>query len=383
MADARPYDLVLFGATGFTGGLIAHYLARRLADGRIRWALAGRSREKLSKLRRELEREDPRMAELGLIEATSDDPESLRAMAGSTRAIITTVGPYQQHGEPLVAACVDQVCDYFDLTGEPSWWRSIVERYHERARARDVILVPCCGFESVPHDLGALFTAHQLPRDQPMTIDCYVSAKGTFSGGTLASALGEMPKGVKRGAGGGGGPRGPKQAKPKLHFVDALGVWAVPAPTIEPLVVRRSASLVPDFGGELQFREYFAFRSALTMAKTIVGLGGVAALASFAPTRRLLQRIRPQGTGPSPEARARAWFRIDFVGRAAGREVRTHVSGGDPGYDETAKMISEAAITAIEDRERLPLRGVLTPASALGMPLIERLRAAGIEFAVD
>ncbi len=384
MADARPYDLVLFGATGFTGGLIAHYLARRLAGGPLRWALAGRSRDKLGKLRRELEREDPRMAELGLIEASSDAPASLQAMAESTRAIITTVGPYQQHGEPLVEACIAGGCDYFDLTGETSWWKHIVERHHERAQARGVIVVPCCGFESVPHDLGALFTASQLPSDQPMTLDAYVSFRGDFSGGTWASALGEMTKGLKGGARKGSGGRKSAQPKPRgLHYVDALGAWALPAPTIEPLVVRRSAALLPDFGGELQFREYFAFRSPLAMVKLVAGVAGVAALASFGPTRKLLQGIRPQGTGPAPEVRARSWFRIDFVGRAGGREVRTHVSGGDPGYDETAKMISEAAITALEDRDRLPLRGVLTPASGLGRPLIERLTRAGIEFAVD
>lgn len=382
MTDARPHDLVLFGATGFTGGLVARYLARRLVDSPIRWALAGRSREKLSALRRELEREDPRMAELALIEASSDDPESLAAMASSTRAIITTVGPYQRHGEPLVAACVEQGTDYFDLTGEPQWWRSIVERYHERARARDVIMVPCCGFESVPHDLGVLFTASQLPSDQPMTIDAYVSAHGHLSGGTWASALTEMSHGLPKARRSDTGFTASKPAKPKFHYADALRMWAVPAPTIEPLVVRRSVELSAELG-ELQFREYFAFRSPFTVAALAVGTASVMALASFPPTRKLLQRLRPQGSGPSAEERAKAWFRIDFIGRAGGREVRTHVSGGDPGYDETAKMISEAAITALEDRDQLPLRGVLTPASALGWRLIERLRAAGIEFVVD
>jgi short subunit dehydrogenase-like uncharacterized protein len=381
MTDARPHDLVLFGATGFTGGLIARYLARRLAGTPLRWALAGRDLHKLGKLRRELEREDPVMAELGLIQASSDDHDGLRAMAGSTRSIITTVGPYQRHGEALVAACVEKGTDYFDLTGETSWWKSVVERYHERAQARDVIMVPCCGFESVPHDLGALFTARQLPPGQPMTIDAYVSARGQFSGGTWASALAELSSNAPRKKLGGG--EGRKRAKPGFHYSDALGMWAVPAPTIEPLVVRRSAALLPEFGGELQFREFFTFRSPAQAAVAIAGVAGVVALAKLRPTRELLQRIRPQGTGPSAEKRARGWFRIDFVGRAGGREVRTHVSGGDPGYDETAKMISEAAITALEDRDQLPLRGVLTPASGLGWPLIERLRAADIEFAVD
>lgn len=385
----RAHDIVVFGATGFTGTLIAHYLAKRLAGGPIRWALAGRSREKLSRLRRELEREDERMATLPLLEARSDDPDSLLAMAASTRALITTVGPYQQHGEPLVAACIAGGCDYFDLTGEPSWWQAIVERYHERARSHEVMIVPSCGFESVPEDLGVLFTLDQLPAGEPATIEAYVRAKGTFSGGTLASALGEMPRAVakqlragsRRGKGGAGeAPRSERVRQPLLARTPE-GEWAVRAPTIEPLVVRRSHALRG--GAPLDYRQSFAFPSLTMLAKLGVGLAGTVALASFAPTRALLQRVRPQGEGPTPEQRARSWFRIDFVGRAGGREVHTLVRGGDPGYDETAKMIAEAAITSIEAREQLPLRGVLTPAAALGRPLLERLRSAGIEFVAE
>lgn len=382
MSD-RPHDLVVFGATGFTGGLIAKYLAKRLAGGPIRWALAGRSREKLSRLRRELEREDPRMAELPLIEARSDDPDSLRAMAASTRALITTVGPYQQHGEPLVAACIAGGCDYFDLTGEPTWWRAMVDRYHDRAQSHDVMIVPSCGFESVPEDLGVLFVLDRLPKGETPTIEAFVRAKGTFSGGTLASALGEMPRAMRprSGTGTGGREKGRTGPRPRLHRI-AGGDWAVPAPTIEPLIVRRTRELRGE-PASLDYRQYFAFPSLGMLATLGLGLAGTVALASFGPTRALLQKIRPQGEGPSADERARSWFRIDLIGRAGGQEVRAHVRGGDPGYDETAKMISEAAITAIEDRDRLPLRGVLTPAAALGQPLIDRLIAAGIEFACD
>lgn len=384
--SARAHDIVVFGATGFTGSLIAHYLAKRLAGSPIRWALAGRSREKLSRLRRELEREDGRMAALPLLEARSDDPDSLHAMAASTRALITTVGPYQQFGEPLVAACIAGGCDYFDLTGEPSWWQAIVERYHERARSHEVMIVPSCGFESVPEDLGVLFTRDRLPAGEAATIEAYVRAKGTFSGGTLASALGEMSRGLakprrKPGRQPAGQDGAPKRSRQPVLRRTAAGDWAVRAPTIEPLVVRRTHALCG--GAALDYRQSFAFPSLGMLAKLGVGLAGTVALASFAPTRALLQRVRPQGEGPTPEQRARSWFRIDFVGRAAGREVHTVVRGGDPGYDETAKMIAEAAITAVEERDRLPLRGVLTPASALGQPLIDRLIAAGIEFVVE
>ncbi len=377
----RTYDLVIFGATGFTGGLVARYLAGRLEPG-VRWAIAGRSTEKLAKLRRELEREDARMAEVGLVEADSGDPASLHAMARSARAIITTVGPFARYGEPLVAACVDERCDYFDITGEPTWWRSIVERYDERARTDDVIVVPCCGYDSMPFDLGALFTASLLPRDQPITIDAFARMHGRFSGGTWATVLNELS---------GGGAQAGKQARSesgnqpraRIHYSDEVDGWALPAPTVDPLVVRRSAELTGELGSELRYREYMVFRSLGQLAQFGASVGVAALLAKLPPTRKLLQRLQPQGTGPAPEVRAKSHFRVDFIGRGGGREVRTHVSGGDPGYTETAKMISEAAITCLELRDQLPRRGVLTPASAFGHALIERLRAAGIEFAVD
>src|SRR5690606_17171078 len=178
----RTYDLVVFGATGFTGGLVARYLHGRIGTSKT-WALAGRDRAKLESLRATLH------PAIGILEADSSDSQSLRAMAAQTRVVITTVGPYSRHGEPLVAACIDEGTDYVDLTGEIHWWRQIVERYHERAAARDVLIIPACGYDCIPADIGALFCAAQLPRDQPMTIDAYTRAYGSASGGTVASAM--------------------------------------------------------------------------------------------------------------------------------------------------------------------------------------------------
>ncbi len=389
MSAERPYDLVLYGATGFTGGLVAEYLATRLADSPLRWAVAGRNAEKLDQLRRKLERIDPHLGELGMISASSDDAESLRAMSAQARVLITTVGPYAQFGEPLVAACIETGTHYLDLTGEPDWWREIIGRYHARAEAREVMVIPCCGFDSIPADLGALFTAAQLPEGQPQTIDAYVRAKGDASGGTWASmidALAGMHGG--RGRGGdrsGGGRSGGGQVGPKIHRVAATGRWAVPMPIIDPQVVRRSAALAGEsYGGALRYHHYLSLKSWTQVAGLIGFVGGLYLGTRFKPTRKLLAGIKKQGEGPSEEARAKHWFRLEFVGRGGGAEVRTHVSGGDPGYTETAKMIAEAAITVVEDRDELPLRGgVLTPASALGHALIERLQAAGMEFAVD
>ena len=382
MPDDRPFDLVLYGATGFTGGLVARYLARRLDLERVRWALAGRSASKLGARRRELERDDSRLADVGLIEASSDDPESLRAMCRQAKLVMTTVGPYARYGEPLVSACVEERTHYLDLTGEPLWWQAMVDRYHERAAANETLIIPCCGFDSIPYDAGALFTAAQLPSDQPLTIDAYAYARGSFSGGTWASAIDAMRQTGKASRGTGSGSGGPR---PRIHFAEDVGRWAVPAPTIDPMVVRRSVELMPqNYGTGLRYREYFAPKNLINTAGLLAGVGVLVAATRFGPTRKLLAKVRPPGEGPSPEQRARSWFRVDFVGRGGGREVRTHVSGGDPGYDETAKMMSEAALTLLEDFDELPLRGgVVTPAAALGMGLIERLQSAGMEFAVD
>lgn len=394
MSSERPYELVLYGATGFTGGLIARYLARRLdervGEARVRWALAGRNLSKLSKLRRELERDDARLAELGLIEADSADEDSLRAMARQARVVMTTVGPYARYGEPLVAACVAEGTDYLDLTGEPPWWHEMIERYHEEAARKQVMIIPCCGYDSIPYDLGAMLVCEQLPRDQPVRVDAYAYAKGGVSGGTWASALGVMGslrdnRAAAKGRGGSGSGESKAEGKAKIHYEKRIGRWGVYAPMIDAMVVRRSARLRPEaYPAQLSFSEYMSPKRLVGVAGLLGFVGATAALAQFDTTRELLEGLRPSGSGPSAEQRAKHWFRVELIGRGGGREVRAHVSGGDPGYDETAKMMSEAAITLLEDRDQLPLQGgVLTPASALGQGLVDRLRAAGMELSID
>lgn len=387
MSADRPHDIVLYGATGFTGGLVAHYLAERLADAPKRWAIAGRNRSKLSKLRRALERENPALADLAMIEASSDDPESLRAMCEQAKVVITTVGPYVRYGEPLVAACIDTGTHYVDLTGEPPWWKGIIARYHSRADVRGVSIIPCCGFDSIPADLGALYTAMQLPAGSDKTIDAYVRAKGDASGGTWASLI-DIVSGLGKSKGGGGSSSDDGGPKPKLHRVPETGRWAVPMPIIDPLVVKRSAELLGGEGqhhdGGLCYHHYLSLKHVGQVAGLAAFAGGLYLGTRLEFTRELLAKVRVQGEGPSEDKRAKSWFRVDFVGRGGGQEVRTHVSGGDPGYTETAKMIAESALTLVEDLDRVPkVGGVLTPASGLGEPLIERLQAAGIEFAVD
>lgn len=186
----RPYDIVLFGATGFVGALTAEYLAAHAPEG-LRWAIAGRDELKLKRLRERL----PRGTAVGVLRADVSDPSSLRELAEHARVVATTVGPYVTYGEDLVAACADTGTDYLDLSGEPEFVDLTYVRHDARARETGARLVHCAGFDSIPHDLGAYFTVQQLPEGVPLTVDGFVTADAMFSGGTFASALTQFARG--------------------------------------------------------------------------------------------------------------------------------------------------------------------------------------------
>ncbi len=377
--------MVVFGATGFTGGLACEYLARHAPEG-TRWAIAGRDERKLSAVREALGALRCPPSEVRVVDA--GDPRSLRAMAESTRVVLTTVGPFAEHGIPVVEAAVEGGADYVDITGEPSFVNEVIARFDDRARDRGVRIVNCCGFDSIPHDLGALYTAQQLPRGARMTIEAYVRSRGTFSGGTWHSAIGAMA-GMRRGA------RPKRERRPptsdrkvrgmtrRIRWSQEVGAWAVPLPTIDPEVVLRSARELDVFGPDFRYGHFARVRTLRTAVAGVAGVGALAVLAQTKPTRELLKRVRKQGEGPSAEQRSKSWFEVTFVGEDASHRVITTVSGGDPGYDETAKMVSESALCLAHDRATLPERaGVLTTAVAMGDRLRERLMKAGIRFQV-
>ncbi|WP_405859341.1 saccharopine dehydrogenase NADP-binding domain-containing protein [Streptomyces sp. NBC_00090] len=387
-AGVRPYDVVLFGATGFVGGLTAEYLAEH-APAECRWALAGRNRAGLTALRERLAARWPHCADLPLLVADAGDPDSLRALAGSARVVATTVGPYVWYGEGLVAACAEAGTDYVDLTGEAEFVDRMYVRHDARARETGARIVHACGFDSVPHDLGAYFTVRQLPEGVPLRVDGFVRVGATFSGGTFASALTALGRGRQvLGAARERRLHTPRLVGRRAHaplggprFSGETGTWALPLPTLDPQVVARSAAALDRYGPDFRYRHYAS-------AKTLpMALGGVAAVgagvvaAQIPPVRRwLMERYQP-GQGPSAERRARSWFSVRFVGEGGGRRVFTEVSGGDPGYDETARMLAESALCLAFDP--LPkTAGQVTTAVAMGDALIERLRAAGIRFRV-
>jgi short subunit dehydrogenase-like uncharacterized protein len=375
--NAAQHDVVLFGATGFTGALTAEYLAANAGDAQV--ALAGRNRSKLEKLG----------LDLPLIEADVEDPGSLREMASAARVLITTVGPYIKYGEPLVAACAETGTDYVDLTGEPEFVDLMYARYHERAVESGARIVHCCGFDSIPHDLGAYFTVTQLPENVPIKVEGFVRAGGTFSGGTFESALTAFSR-VRQTAKAGSErkrleprPDGRRAhgVRPMPKRVSELGAWALPMPTIDPQIVVRSARALDRYGPDFSYGHYFATKSLPVAAGIPAGAAGLFAVAQVGPARRWLLGRRKPGEGPSKEQIEKGWFKVRFHGEGGGSRVATEVSGGDPGYGDTAKMLSEAALCLAQDD--LPeSAGQVTTATAMGDALIDRLQAAGIRFEV-
>ena len=384
----RDLDVVLFGATGFTGRLTAEYLARHAPDG-LRWALAGRNPEKLAGVREHLTGIDEALADLPLLTADVTDAASLAAVAGQARVVITTVGPYLSYGEPLVAACAAAGTDYVDLTGEPEFVDRMYVAHHATAVASGARIVHACGFDSIPHDLGAYYAVQQLPDDVPITLRGVVRSRGTFSGGTFHSAMTQMSRSrqmkqassARRKAEGRPEGRSSRAVSGKPHRDSVLGRWLLPLPTIDPLVVARSGAALTSYGPDFRYSHYAGTKTLRYAVGGAVGVGALGLAAQVRPVRNSMLRHIKQGDGPDAARRAKSWFSVDFVGEGGGRTVHTRVSGGDPGYDETAKMLAESALSlAFDDNPRTA--GQVTTAQAMGDHLIERLQAAGLTFEV-
>jgi short subunit dehydrogenase-like uncharacterized protein len=307
--------------------------------------------------------------------------------------VISTVGPYIHYGEALVAACAAAGTDYVDLTGEPEFVDLMWLRYHAQAEQTGARLVHSCGFDSIPYDLGVLYTVQQLPEAVPLSIQGFVRAGGTFSGGTYHSAVHIMGR-LRQGAAVARErrKREPRPDNRQVHGVTgrphnepAAGGWVVPFPTIDPQTVLRSARALDRYGPDFSYSHYLVLKRLPMVCGFAAGAGTLVALAQLPPTRNLLLKLKDPGDGPTPEQREKAWFKVRFIARAGppdgGQELVTEVSGGDPGYGETSKMLAESALSLAQDS--LPERaGQLTPAVAMGQSLIDRLQAAGIGFAV-
>ncbi len=387
MAD-REFDVVVYGATGFTGRLVAEYIAATHPD--IRWAMAGRSEAKLESVRDEM----GVPASTPLIVADSSDPASLKAMAERTRGVVTTVGPYQKYGEPLVAACAEAGTDYVDLCGEPAWMRDVIDNYADKAKASGARIVLSCGFDSIPFDMG-VFALQEAAIAKTGTPIARVKGrvrkmKGTFSGGTAASFFETMAR-VKREpevlgwlidpfslAGGFKGPEQPAGDKP--IYEDDLGSWSAPfiMAAINTKNIHRSNALMDHrYGTDFVYDE---------MMLTGPGEQGEQMATMVAKDRSMQDNPPKPGEGPSKEERETGFYEAMFTGMTAEGERMTSVVAGDrdPGYGSTSKMITEALLTLIDTDHDTTPGGVWTPAPALGQPLIERLQKyAGLTFSME
>ena len=388
--SGRPYDIVLFGATGFAGRLTARYLARTAPAG-CRWALAGRNAAKLEEVRRELADIDPGLADLPILVADAGDPAALQTVAESARVVVTTVGPYVRFGNELVAACAAAGTDYLDLTGEPEFVDTTYLRHHDTAVRSGARLVHCCGFDSIPHDLGAYFTVLHLPEDVRLTVHGVVRASAAISGGTFHSALTAMTRpranltaarqrtASERSTWPAGRTARPVIGRP--HRDPNGDGWAFPLPTIDASIVTRSARAVARYGPDFRYSHYVHTDNLALGIGGVLGIAAIAGLAQVPPVRSAMLRRLAPGDGPSEDKRARSWFTVTFRGEGGGKDVVTRVSGGDPGYDETAKMLAESALALAFDD--VPARsGQLTPVAAMGDALLTRLQRAGIRFEV-
>ncbi len=398
MAVQKKFDIVLFGATGFTGTLTAEYLAKAMQRESFTWAIAGRNQAKLNKLKKRLESINPACrVNVSCIAANIEDASSLVLMAKSARVVITTVGPYALYGEPLVKACVENNADYVDLTGEPEFVANMEEKYGELAEENKLRIVNCCGFDSIPHDLGVMFTVDLLTKglskrqaaEQKIKVEGFVRAGGRFSGGTWHSAIhafsrfrsfSQQKRSFKRPS---PSQRRINEIPLKVSFRPELGVWGCPFPSIDPQVVKHSARLLSQYGQQFEYGHYIQVKKLPRLIAGVSFVGGVFALSQFNLTKKLLLNIKKQGDGPTLQERKKGWFKVVFMGQMGHRKVKTVVRGGDPGYEETSKMLAESALCLALDRRRLPrITGVITPAAAMGKPLMKRLVAAGIRFDV-
>jgi short subunit dehydrogenase-like uncharacterized protein len=408
MSDDRALDIQLFGATSFVGRLTAQYLAGA-APADLRVGISGRSREKLEALQAELPGAAGRWP---ITVADSGDAAAMHDLARNARVVVSTVGPYRRHGLPLVEACAAAGTHYADLTGEVLFMRQTIDRCDATAKQSGARIVHSCGFDSIPSDLG-VHLAHEAAKadgDGELTdVTLMVrTMRGGMSGGTVASMKDGLDQAkadreARRLMGDPYALSPDRAAEPDLGDEsdlrgvlrdDALGAWIGPfvMAQINTRVVRRSNALQDyAYGRALRYREVMSFGTdnVLAPVKAAGVAAGLTALAGglvFGPTRSILDRVLPDpGDGPSEQTRANGRFAMEVHARSAqGRRYVTHVAAqGDPGYSATAVMLGESALALALDEARLPGRaGVLTPATALGGVLADRLRAAGHTYDV-
>lgn len=408
--EKAQFDILIFGATSFVGQILTTYMANHFGvdNADLKWAIAGRSEAKLNQVKNSL---GDKGKGLQIVLADAADETSLTALCNQTRVIISTVGPYALYGEPLVKVCAETGTDYCDLTGEVQWIKAMLDKYQDTAKASGARIVNCCGFDSIPSDMGVYFLQQQAQEKLGKTCNNIKmrvkAAKGGASGGTVASVINITKEAVKN-------PALRKQlANPYLicpenhgfserqynvnkpEFDPDFNAWSAPfiMAGINTRVVHRSNALADNtYGKDFKYEEAMltgrGFKGRLTATALVAGLGAFMAGAVIKPTRWLLENyVLPKpGEGPSPEEQLNGYYDIRFIGKTDdGQQIKCKVTGDrDPGYGSTGKMLAQAAASLAQDiKKEDKAGGFWTPASIFDQRFIQRLeKEAGLAFEI-
>ena len=389
----KDIDIIIYGATGFTGKLCVKYF--QSINTTVTWAMAGRNLIKLQKVA------DDHQAKVEILLADSDDESALDNLTSRARVILSTTGPFHRYGSKLVASCIKNHAHYVDITGENFWVKGLIEKHHAEASAKGIRIIPSCGFDSIPSDLGAFFSAQAIGKPIKR-IESFHSYEGGASGGTLETmfSMGELDLGDDL--------TNPFLLNPEDSYSDEqmqlssdrvgiakkseINAWSGPfiMATANTRVVRRTEALLAlrqeSYGPDFTYQEHAFHKSWWSAAKSLV-LTGLSVLILLSPLKRLVKPFLPKpGEGPSETVQENGWFDCKFIVEADdGTKSVFNMNGkGDPGYKVTSKLVSECALCLIEDQDTLPgggeYGGILTSASGLGESLIARLKRVGINF---
>ena len=389
----KDIDIIIYGATGFTGKLCVKYF--QSLNTTVTWAMAGRNLIKLQKVA------DDHQAKVEILLADSDDESALDNLTSRARVILSTTGPFHRYGSKLVASCIKNHAHYVDITGENFWVKGLIEKHHAEASAKGIRIIPSCGFDSIPSDLGAFFSAQAIGKPIKR-IESFHSYEGGASGGTLETmfSMGELDLGDDL--------TNPFLLNPEDSYSDEqmqlssdrvgiakkneINAWSGPfiMATANTRVVRRTEALLAlrqeSYGPDFTYQEHAFHKSWWSAAKSLV-LTGLSVLILLSPLKRLVKPFLPKpGEGPSETVQENGWFDCKFIVEASdGTKSVFNMNGkGDPGYKVTSKLVSECALCLIEDQNTLPggveYGGILTSASGLGESLIARLKRVGINF---
>ena len=389
----KDIDIIIYGATGFTGKLCVKYF--QSLNTTVTWAMAGRNLIKLQKVA------DDHQAKVEILLADSDDESALDILTSRARVILSTTGPFHRYGSKLVASCIKNHAHYVDITGENFWVKGLIEKHHAEASAKGIRIIPSCGFDSIPSDLGAFFSAQAIGKPIKR-IESFHSYEGGASGGTLETmfSMGELDLGDDLTNPFLLNPEDSYSDEQMLLSSDRVGIakkseinaWSGPfiMATANTRVVRRTEALLAlrqeSYGPDFTYQEHAFHKSWWSAAKSLV-LTGLSVLVLLSPLKRLVKPFLPKpGEGPSESVQENGWFDCKFIVEAEdGTKSVFNMNGrGDPGYKVTSKLVSECALCLIEDQDTLPggseYGGILTSASGLGKSLIARLKRVGINF---